>query len=277
MSGELAGKVALVTGAARGVGRACAVRLAAAGADLLLLDVGVVARLESVHADLGTPADLEHTVVLVRELGARVVTRYVDVRDGAALAAAVEVGCERLGSLDVAVPAAGVVSSAPAWAMSDVQWRTVLDINLTGAWQTAKAVAPVMMRQRSGSIVFLGSTSAYRPVAGQAHLAAAGHGVLGLARAFGAELAPYNVRANSVVADDVAAPVPTGAATGPGTGPAADSDAPGDGATWPADRLPLPGIRAEDVADAVHFLASPRSRCITGTSLVIDLGAGLAG
>ncbi|SES45096.1 SDR family oxidoreductase [Actinokineospora terrae] len=237
--GRVAGKVALVTGAARGVGRACALRLAEEGADLVLLDIGVVSRVETVPESLATAGELERTATEARALGRTVVSRLVDVRDGDAIGAAVRAGVAALGSLDIAVPAAGVRSRGTAWEMPEAQWRTMIDINLTGVWQTAKAVAPVMVAQGAGSIVFIGSALAHRAVAGYAHMAAAKHGVAGLVSAFALELLDFGVRVNSV----------------------------DPGALGP------PGPSAADVADAVLFLASEESRYITGTSTVVDRGS----
>jgi NAD(P)-dependent dehydrogenase (short-subunit alcohol dehydrogenase family) len=254
MTGRVAGKVALVTGAARGIGRACALRLAEQGADLILLDIGVVSRMETVPNDLASAADLDRTAGDARALGRTVVSRFVDVRDGDALSAAVHAGVDALGSLDIAVPAAGVSSRGAAWEMSEVQWRTMVDVNLTGVWRTAKAVAPVMIKQRSGSIVFIGSALAHRPEHGYAHAVAAKHGVLGLVRSFALELAPYNVRANSVDASPLDA--------------TSTVQQLADGA--PALLEPI------DVANAVVFLASEEARRITGTSLLVDMGRSLA-
>ncbi len=250
MTGRLAGKVAFVTGAARGLGRACALRLAEEGADLILVDIGVVSRLLTVPHELATADELERTAKEARGLDRRVVSRFVDVRDGDALSAAVQAGVQALGSVDVAVPAAGVQSQASAWEMSETQWRTMIDVNLTGVWQTAKAVAPLMIEQRSGSIVFIGSALAHHPELGYAHAAAAKHGVFGLVRSFALELAPYHVRANSVD------PSPLGTAT--------------------ISRRAPHQLQPIDVANAVLFLASEEARGITGTSLVVDMGASLA-
>ncbi|MBB5957206.1 NAD(P)-dependent dehydrogenase (short-subunit alcohol dehydrogenase family) [Saccharothrix tamanrassetensis] len=232
MSGPLAGRVALVTGAARGIGRACAVRLAEQGADLVLLDIGVVSRMATVPRGLAGADELSGVADEVRALGRRVVSRFVDVRDGDALGAAVRAGVAVLGSVDIAVPAAVVRSRGGAWTMPENQWRAVIEVNLTGVWQTAKAVAPVMVAQRSGSIVFIGPDPAHRPAAGHAHLVAAEHGVWGLARSFALELAGTGVRANSV------------------------------------DPGPLDGTGQAAVADAVLYLASDEARGVTGSSIL---------
>ncbi|MEU5690777.1 SDR family NAD(P)-dependent oxidoreductase [Actinosynnema sp. NPDC020468] len=233
MSGRVAGKVAVVTGAARGVGRACALRLAEEGADLVLLDIGVVTRMATVPDDLATADDLYQVAERARALGREVVSRFVDVRDGDALRAAVQAGVAALGSVDIAVPAAGVRSRGGAWTMPEAQWRAMIEVNLTGVWQTAKAVAPVMVGQGAGSIVFIGSALAHAPVAGYAHLAAAKHGVAGLVRSFALELAGTGVRANSV------------------------------------DPGPLDDTGVADVANAVLYLASDEARGVTGSSIVV--------
>ncbi len=257
MTGRVAGKVALVTGAARGLGRACALRLAEEGADLVVADIGVVSRMETVPNELASAGDLEYTANAARELGRNVVSRFVDVRDGDALGAAVRAGVATLGSLDIAVVAAGVRSQATAWEMPEAQWRAMIDVNLTGAWQTAKAVAPVMIAQRAGSIVFVGPALTHRPEPGHVHAAAATHGVHGLVRAYALELAAHRVRANSVDAGPLAPRPPSPRRTAPPGSPAGG------------------GLEPIDVANAVLFLASDEARYVTGTSLLVDLGASL--
>ncbi len=260
VAGRVAGKVALVTGAARGVGRACALRLAQEGADLVVLDIGVVSRLETVPAELASAEDLERTAERIRLMGRQVISRFVDVRDGDALRAAARAGLAAFGSLDIAVAAAGVHSRGAAWEMPEAQWRAMIDINLTGVWQTAKAVAPVMIDQGGGSIVFIGSALAHRPAAGHAHTAAAKHGVLGLARSFALELAGHGVRVNSVDPGPLAA--------------GDEHDAAPRGQPGPAlARQP----ELTDVANAVLYLAGDESRAVTGTSLLVDAGASLGG
>ena len=272
MSDRLAGKIALVTGAARGIGRASALRLAEEGADVVLFDIaGPVATVPYPGA---RPDQLGATGEEVRALGRRAVVMTADVRDGSSLRAAVEAGTRSFGRIDILVAAAGIDSWGSAWELTDEQWQTMIDVNLTGVWQTAKAVAPVMIEQRSGSMVFIGSVLSHRPNQGFAHYTAAKHGVLGVMRAFALELAPYMIRANSVD--------PTAVYTDMiNSQQYMDRTVGHEGATieevkgrylrW--NTMPVPWIEPIDVANAALFLASDEARSITGVALPVDLGA----
>ena len=272
MSGQLAGKTALVTGAARGIGRACALRFAQEGARVALLDIA--RQVAGVPYPGASAAQLEEAAQLVREAGGEPVTLVADVTDTAALAAAVASVLERWQRLDIAVTAAGIDSWGRAWELTDDQWQRMIDVNLTGVWKTAKAVSPAMIRQRGGAMVFVGSVLSHRANQDFAHYTAAKHGVLGLMRAFGLELAPYEVRVNSVD--------PTVVFTDMVMNPAYLDHAGGHAGTtldevkrkylaW--NTLPRPWIDPVDVANAALFLASDEARAITGVALPVDLGA----
>jgi SDR family mycofactocin-dependent oxidoreductase len=272
VAGRLEGKVALVTGAARGIGRACARRFAEEGADLALLDAA--RPVETVLYPASGPEDLAGAADEVRALGRRALTFAVDVRDGAALREAADRTAAELGSLDVLVAAAGIDSWGAAWELSDEQWRAMIDVNLTGVWQSAKAAAPHMLRQRSGSMVLIGSVLSHKHNPGFAHYTAAKHGVLGLARAFALELAPAMVRVNSI--DPTA--VRTGMTINPqflgelaGHDEGSEDDAEASLLRWNA--MPLAMVEPVDIANAALFLASDESRYVTGISLPVDLGA----
>ena len=196
MGGRVAGEVAFVTGAARGIGRACALRLAEEGADVALLDIGRA--VETVAYGPTRAGQLEETAHEIEKLGRRARTFTVDVRDGPAMRAAAEMTVKEFERIDIVVASAGIDSWADAWELTDAQWDAMIGVNLTGVWQTAKAVAPHMIRQRSGSMVFIGSALSHRANQKFAHYTAAKHGVLGLTRAFALELAPYMVRVNEV-------------------------------------------------------------------------------
>jgi len=272
VSGRVAGKVALVTGAARGIGRASAVRLAAEGADVVLLDLaGPVATVPYAAA---SGDDLEAVAEEVRAHGRRALTRIVDVRDTAGLGGAVRDAEGMFGQVDILVAAAGIDSWGAAWDLSDEQWQAMIDVNLTGVWKSARAVAPGMIERRSGSLVFIGSVLSHRPNANFAHYTAAKHGVLGVMRAFALELAPFMVRANSVD--------PTAVFTDMIMNQRYIDQTVGHaGGTidevkerylrWNA--MPVPWIDPIDVANAVLFLTSDEARFITGVALPVDLGA----
>lgn len=272
MNGRVNGKVAFITGAARGIGRACAIRLAEEGADVALLDIA--RPVESVLYEAARPDQLEATAGEVRKLGRRAAAFRADVRDGAAVRAAADDAVRQLGRVDILVAAAGIDSWGNAWELTDEQWDTMLDVDLKGVWQAAKAVAPHMIERRSGAMVFIGSALSHRANRQFAHYTAAKHGVLGLTRAFGLELAPYTIRVNEV--DPTA--VPTDMITSQiykdgsmGRVGVTDEEMRQRYLQWNA--LPFPWVETSDVANAVLFLASDEARYITGVSLPVDLGA----
>ena len=194
--GRLDGKVALITGAARGQGRAHAVRLAEEGADIVAADIA--ADIESVPYGMARADDLEKTVARVEGLGRRGFAVRADVRSQEDLDRAVERGISELGGIDVLVANAGINSLSPFWEMTEEMWRDMIDINLSGVWRSAKAVAPHMIERRQGAIVMTASQASFEPTALIAHYASAKHGVIGLMRNVALELAPYDVRCNAV-------------------------------------------------------------------------------
>lgn len=251
-AGRVAGKVALVTGAALGMGRGIALRLAAEGADLIVIDL--------------RRADLDSLAAEVTALGRRIVCHGIDVRAAAALAAAIDAGVAQLGRLDIVAPNAGVVSGAPALEISDAEWSRVIDINLTGVWNTCKAAIPHLIAGgRGGAIVMTGSTAALRGFAHRAHYTAAKHGVSGLMKALAIELGPHRIRVNSVNPTRVDTPMLRDllVTQDPHNRAASDTS---------AHLLPVPWIEIEDVANALLFLASDEARHITGVALPVDAG-----
>lgn len=266
---DLDGQVALVTGAARGIGRATALALARAGADLVLSDVG--AQVSGLTYATAAASDLEQTADLTRSAGARVVTSVADVRDHPALLAAVDAGLRKLGRLDIVVANAGVASwPRTTWQATPEQWGTMIDIVLTGTWNTCRAAIPAILDgARGGSIVVVGSTAAVKPLPTIGHYAAAKSGLVGLVKSLALELAADSVRVNAVH--------PGGTGTEMTQNPAAETwqrTAPGVAGSL---ALPLPIHRMEpvDVAHAVRWLCSDEARYITGTELVVDAGATL--
>jgi NAD(P)-dependent dehydrogenase (short-subunit alcohol dehydrogenase family) len=197
MSPRLSGKVALVTGAARGLGRAIAVAFAREGADLMLLDIA--ADLTGVPYPLGSESQLAHTAELCREAGAAVRTARVDVRDLAAVEAAVKETTARFGRLDVLVNNAGIAapSGRAVHEIEEHEWQLMLDVDLSGAWRTIRAAGALMTAQGSGSIINIASTAGlvgYRHFAGYV---AAKHGLIGLTRAVALDYAPRRVRVST--------------------------------------------------------------------------------
>ena len=264
--GRVAGKVALITGAARGQGRNHAVRLAAEGADIIALDV--CAPIESIDYDTATPDDLLITAEMVREVGGRIVTAAVDVRDATGLATAVAAGVEKLGKLDVVVANAGVVATRRWDEITPEEWGTVVGTNLTGTWNTCQAALPHVLATGGGSLILESSTSGLKGLPFMTHYAASKHGVVGIMRALANELGPKGIRVNSLHPTGV--PTPMLAGMTPLT--AYIDDAPRTRALFD-NTLPVNLIELDDVSDAVLFLASDESRFVTGSTMTVDAGA----
>jgi SDR family mycofactocin-dependent oxidoreductase len=269
---RMAGRVAVVTGAARGIGRACALRLAEEGADIAAVDIG--AAIATVPYQPSSTEQLAETAAAVRAFGRRCLPLVADVRDGAAMRQAVANAVSELGPVEVLVAAAGIDSWGRAWELTDDQWNAMLAVNLTGVWQSAKAVAPYLISQRRGAMVFIGSVLSHRANRQFAHYTAAKHGVLGLVRAFALELAGYNVRVNSVdptvvLTDMVTSQEYMDNLVGhPG---ATEEEVRNHYLQW--NVLPTPWIEPRDVANAALFLVSDEARFITGLGLPLDAGA----
>jgi SDR family mycofactocin-dependent oxidoreductase len=274
MSRRLAGKVALITGAARGIGRAQAVRFAQEGADIVALDV--CGPVETVVVPHSTPADLDKTASLVAEAGGRAHTEIVDVRDLDGVRAATDRGVQRFGGLDVVCATAGITSRGMALDMDETTWRTMLDVNLTGVWHTCRAGAPHLIARGAGAIVLTNSIAGLRGLVGVAHYAAAKHGLVGLMHSLAKELAPHNVRVNGVHPTNVDTPLIQNDAVRSAFRP--DLDRPPTRAEFAEaasrmNMLAVPWIDPVDVANAALFLASEEARYITAATLPVDAGA----
>ena len=263
------GKVALVTGAARGQGRAHAVKLAEEGADLILVDVCARPTADVEYA-AATQEEFNDTVAAVGKLDRRAAHAVADVRDLAALETLVAEGVAEFGRLDIVVANAGICTWGRFWEMSPQRWQDMIDINLTGIYNTLRAAAPAMIAAgNGGSIIATSSVAGIKSLPGQAHYAAAKHGVVGLVKAAAIELAPYRIRVNSIHPWGVRTPM--GEMTPEGQRTFADNP------TYAGSMgqiLVEPHIsEPEDIANAVLFLASDESRTITGTQLTVDHGA----
>ena len=272
--GRLSGKIALITGAARGIGRAQAVRFAQEGADIVALDL--CGPIDTVIIPHSTPADLDETVALVTDAGARVHTEIVDVRDLAGVQAAIDRGVERLGGLDVLCATAGITSRGTALDLDEKAWRTMLDVNLTGVWHTCRAGAPHLIARRAGAMILTNSIAGLRGLVGVAHYTAAKHGVVGLMRSLANELAPHNVRVNCVHPTNVDTPMIQNDTVSSAFRP--DLDRPPTRAEFAEaarnmNMLAVPWVDAVDVANAALFLASDEARYITAVNLPVDAGA----
>lgn len=272
---DLTGRVALITGAARGQGRSHALRLAEAGAAIVAVDI--CKQIDTVPYPMGTRDDLDATAEAVRAQGGTILTLEADVRSAADLDAAVAAAVSEFGGIDVVVANAGTVNGiAPMWELTDEQVRDQIEVNLIGVWRTIKATVPQLLRQRrGGSIVLISSISGIVAELNVGHYSASKHGVNGLMRTLAAELAPHSIRVNSVNPTNVNTKM-------------IDNDAYNhlfsggkEGATQvdsiPAlqgmNGLPVPFVEPIDISNAVLYLASDAGRYVTGTTHVVDAGA----
>jgi (+)-trans-carveol dehydrogenase len=272
-TGRVAGKVAFITGAARGQGRSHAVRLAEEGADIIAVDR--CADLPSVPYPLATPDDLAETVRQVEALDRRIVARPADVRDQAALTAAVDEGVAELGRLDIVCANAGVNQPAPAQDMAEEVWAGIVDVDLSGVWRACKAAIPHLIAgARGGSIVLTSSAAGIKGYANIAHYTAAKHGVVGLMKTLAQELAPHRIRVNTVNPTQVDTPMIMNEPMYRLFCPDVDQPTRADFApvSQAMHLLPVPWVDPRDVSNAVLFLASDEARYITGTALPVDAG-----
>src|SRR3954447_16001113 len=207
MTGRVEGKVAFITGAARGQGRSHAVRLAQEGADIIAIDI--CQPFADSPAPPATPEDLAETADLVKALDRRIVTTEVDVRDYDALKAAVDGGVEQFGRLDIIVANAGIGTvGKKLHKISEKIWQDMIDVNLSGVWHTVKAGVPHLIAGgQGGSIVLTGSVGSHKAMAYTGHYIAAKHGVMGLMRSFAVELGEHSIRVNSVHPSQVNTPM----------------------------------------------------------------------
>ncbi|ANI38316.1 3-ketoacyl-(acyl-carrier-protein) reductase [Mycolicibacterium vaccae ATCC 25954] len=271
------GRVALITGAARGQGRAHAARLAADGADIVAIDVCRPVS-DSITYPMPTSEDLAETVRLVEATGRKVLAREVDIRDLAAQQQLVADAVEQFGRLDIVVANAGVLSWGRIWEMSEEQWDTVVDVNLNGTWRTIRAAVPAMIDAgNGGSIVIVSSSAGLKATPGNAHYAASKHGLVALTNALALEAGEYGIRVNSIHPYSIDTPMiekdammeifskyPT----------FLHSFAPMP--FKPVAREGKPGLQefmtVEQVADVVAWLASDASATISGSQIAVDRG-----
>ena len=197
-NGALDGRVAFVTGAARGQGRSHAVRLAQQGADIIACDICAPVS-DSIRYPSATPADLAETVRAVEEQGRKVLAREVDIRDADGMRQLVTDGVEQFGRLDILVANAGVLSWGRLWELSEEEWDTVIDVNLSGTWRTVRAVVPAMIAAgNGGSIVVVSSSAGLKATPGNGHYSASKHGLVGLTNVLALEVGEYGIRVNSI-------------------------------------------------------------------------------
>jgi (+)-trans-carveol dehydrogenase len=271
--GRVEGKVAFITGAARGQGRSHALRLAEEGADIIAVDI--CGQIASVPVAMANPDDLDETVSLVKGLDRRIVAARADVRDYAQLAGVLADGVAALGRLDIVCANAGIYSLGQLADLTDEAWQDMIDVNLTGVWHTCKAAVPHLIAGgRGGSMILTSSSIGLRAIANLGHYGSAKHGIVGLMRTLALELAPHSIRVNSIhpgCVDTLMIQNPSMySLLMPGVeAPTRDMAA----AVYQSlNALPVPWMEPRDISNAVLFLASDEARYVTGVTLPIDAG-----
>jgi (+)-trans-carveol dehydrogenase len=273
VAGRVAGKVAFITGAARGQGRSHAVRLAEEGADIIAIDS--LADNDTVPYALANESDLAETVRQVEALGRRIVASRADVRDQAALDAQLAAGIAELGRLDIVCANAGIASFGPAHELSEHAWHEVIDINLSGVWRTCKAAIPRLIEQgEGGAIVLISSAAGLRAYQGLAHYTSAKHGVVGLMKNLAQELAPHRIRVNAINPTQVDTDMVQNQAMYDTFCSGVENPTREDFARASGETIlyPIPWVEPVDVSNALLFLVSEEARYVTGVALPIDGG-----
>ncbi len=271
--GRLSGKVAFITGAARGQGRAHAVRMAEEGADIIGVDI--CEDIASAPYELGTAAELDETAELVRKAGRRAYVQKADVRDRAQLEDAVRAGVAELGRLDVVSANAGIWSASAFPEMPEQTYRDMIDVQMHGCYYTCQATVPVLVDQgEGGSIVITSSTAGLKGFPNQVHYNMAKHAVVGLMRTLANELAPHMIRVNSVHPSSTFTKMIDNPAIWAAFAPGVENPTEKDfGHKFTAmNLLPVPWAEAIDISHAVVYLASDESRYVTGVTLPVDSG-----
>ncbi|WP_024793112.1 mycofactocin-coupled SDR family oxidoreductase [Tomitella biformata] len=263
---RFAGKVVFITGAARGQGRAEALKFASEGANIIAIDA--CAEFTSTSYPGATDSDLAETVRLVEATGQKIAATKVDVRDFDGLSAALNDGIALFGRLDVVVANAGICSGKMSWEITAEQWQETIDVNLTGTFNTAKAAIPFLIEQgEGGSLVFTSSVSGLKGTPFTAHYVASKHGVTGLAKTMANELGEHKIRVNTVH--------PAGVETGMNLGADMPQLFAAHANTMGAifqNSLPYAISQPEDIADVVLWVSSDEAKYITGAQIPVDFG-----
>lgn len=272
--GRLDGKVAFITGAARGQGRSHAIRLAQEGADIIAVDLA--AQVDTVPYPMATPEDLAETVRQVEALDRRIVATQADVRDVDGLRQAVDAGVAELGRLDIVSANAGIFSNARAEDLTEVEWDDMIDINLKGVWLTAKVAIPHLRAAGGGSIIITSSAAGLKGYPNFIHYVAAKHGVIGIMRTLALELAPDFIRVNSLhptsVDTDMIQNPALYALFAPDLQPEERTREVLGQRFAALNALPIPWVESVDISNALLWLASDEARYVTGVTLPVDAG-----
>jgi NAD(P)-dependent dehydrogenase (short-subunit alcohol dehydrogenase family) len=261
---DLAGQVALITGAAHGQGRASALALAREGVRIAALDVARPMNYPGYA--MGSPDDLETLADECRALGVDCLTFAADVRDDAAVSSAVAATADRFGGIDILFNNAGICGYGLTHELTEDAWDSMVDINLKGPFLVARRVIPIMIERRRGVIINNSSVAGLRGMARLSHYAASKWGLVGLTKSWAIELAPFNIRVIALCPTGVNTPMNDGLAKLEGKTPQEIAE------RSAGNLLPMPWIEPEDVADAVVFLASSKARAITGSEFILDAG-----
>jgi (+)-trans-carveol dehydrogenase len=271
--GRVEGKVALITGAARGQGRSHAVRLAEEGADIVAVDI--CHDIDTIKYHMGTAEELAETAALVEKLGKRIITREVDIRDQAGLDSAVADAYSSFGRLDIVSANAGVASYGFLWELSEAEWQETIDVMLTGAWHTLKAVSPAMIEAGNGGAITITSSVAALVGAGKiSHYAAAKAGILGLMHTAANELAPHSIRVNAIAPGNVETELATNEFTRKAIFPAIENPTQEqvNHVLRVLHALPVTYVQPVDISNALLWLSSDEARYVTGVLIPVDAG-----
>jgi (+)-trans-carveol dehydrogenase len=271
--GRVEGKVALITGGARGQGRNHALKLAEQGADIIVLDM--CENLATIPYGLASQDDFDETAASVEKLGRRVVAAKVDIREADQLTDVVAKAVSDLGGLDIVCANAGICSFGQVLDITAEQWKEMIDVNLTGAFNTAKASIPHILAQgRGGSVIFTASLSGIAAVRNIGHYNASKSGVIGLAKTLALELGEHHIRVNSICPTNVDSPMFQNLATMRIFAPGVERPGPAEleAAAREQHVIPIPSLDINDVTNAVMYLASDDGRYVTGTTFLIDGG-----
>ncbi len=263
--GKLDKKVAFITGAARGQGRAHAVTMAREGADIIALDI--CKNLSFPRYPLASKADLDETVKQVKALGRRAIGVVTDARSASDMEAAVKAAVKEFGKIDILVCNHGICEFGTTWDITEEQWDAMLDTNLKGYWLAVKYVVPQMLSQKTGGrIIMTSSTAGLKGMSGLAHYSASKWGVIGLAKTLALEVAQFGITVNTIH--------PTGVDTPMADGLAEISGMTKDQmiASSAVNALPVAMVEAQDIANAALWLASDDARYVTGQEMKVDAG-----
>lgn len=271
--GRVEGKVAFISGAARGQGRSHAVRLAQEGADIVAVDL--CEDIPSVPYHMGTGEELDETAYLVEKEGRRVIARRADVRDQSSLDRVVTEALGQFEHIDIVSANAGIASYGYSWELPEQTWQDAIDVMLTGVWHTVKAIAPSMIEHgQGGSIVITSSVAALIGAAKIAHYTAAKAGLVGVTRVFANELAPYNIRVNAIAPGNTETELATNEATRKALFPDLPNPTRNDveHVLRTLHALPVTYVQPVDISNALVWLASEESRYVTGVVIPVDAG-----